>query len=106
MRKTIAAAALAAGLGLTAAQAQTANPAVENHLVAAKAAAGLEWENMLGVCLPDADPSNPGGIARAAPTTPPRAEWYARPQKVFENNLAIGWGPRSTPHGCCRPARG
>ncbi|HEX3364857.1 MBL fold metallo-hydrolase [Phenylobacterium sp.] len=90
MRKTIAAAALAASLSLTAAQAQTANPAVESHLVAAKAAAGLEWDNMLGVCLPDADASNPGGIARASPTTPPRAEWYARPQKVFDNLYWVG----------------
>ena len=94
MRKTIAAAALAAGLGLTAAQAQTANPGVEGHLAAAKAAAGLDWGGILGVtCLPDAPPPARSAAPAGAATPrvdPPRSEWYAKPQKVFDNLYWVG----------------
>jgi metallo-beta-lactamase class B len=94
MGKTIAAAVLLAGLSLTPAWAQSTGPAVESHLAAAKAAAGLEWGGILGVtCLPDAPPparSAPPTASAAPRADPPRGEWYAKPQKVFDNLYWVG----------------
>ncbi len=79
--------ALAAGLGLAQAAAQTPDT-VEGHLAAAKAAAGFDFTGTLArLCV--APQTGPGRDV-APPPPPPRAQWYTEPGKVFDNLYFVG----------------
>ena len=66
---------------------------IDAHIIAAKAAAGLDYRaTFVNLCFPGANPAlaNPAagraGGARGGPGgTPDRATWYASPYKVFDN---------------------
>jgi metallo-beta-lactamase class B len=78
----------------TAAPAQTPSGAIDDHIAAARAAAGQDYRNtFINLCLPSA-PSGGGaagrGASAAAPRTPDRANWYAPPFKVFDNLYWLG----------------
>ena len=83
--------ALAAGLGAAGANAQPSTSRyaeMETHRAAAKAAAGLDFDGTLGtVCIAVDAPRGAPPDSRAAP---PRSEWYAAPQKVFDNLYWVG----------------
>ena len=77
-----------AALTMTAATAQTFPDTVDGHLQAAKQAAGVMWKGTLGaLCLPD--PPRPPAAAGPRPI-PNHADWYAPPQKAFDNLYRLG----------------
>ena len=71
---------------------------IDAHIIAAKAAAGLDYRaTFVNLCFPGANPAlaNPAagraGGARGGPGgTPDRATWYASPYKVFDNLYWLG----------------
>jgi metallo-beta-lactamase class B len=78
-------------------------PAVEQHIAAAKAAAGAEHAGLFeavcdtarSVIQQAAAPPRAGGPGRGAraggpPASPPRDRWHAEPQKVFDNMYFVG----------------
>jgi metallo-beta-lactamase class B len=95
---------VAAAVVVAAAQAPAPlSPEVEQHIAAAKAAAGTEHAGLFdAVCTTarnviaqaSAPPraSGPGAGARAGgpPAAPPRERWYAEPVKVFDNMYFVG----------------
>ena len=79
--------ATCAGLCLASASAQSAGDSVDDHLRAAKAAAGTDFAGVLvTTCVA---PDNIGG--RGGPRViPDRATWHAEPAKVFDNFYFVG----------------
>jgi metallo-beta-lactamase class B len=77
--------------GVAAGQQPAQNP-IDEHIAAAKAAAGLDYRaTFVNLCLPSAPPQGRGrGPAAGAPSTPDRANWYAPPFKVFDNLYWLG----------------
>ena len=74
-------------------------PAVQAHVDASKAAAGMEWQGVhTAVCNTAVSLLNPpaprggGGGARGGgpPAPPARETWYAEPVKVFDNLYFVG----------------
>jgi metallo-beta-lactamase class B len=77
-------------------------PAVEQHIAAAKVAAGTEHAGLFdAVCgttrtviaqaaSPQPAGSGRGGRAGGAPVAPPRETWHAEPVKVFDNLYFVG----------------
>ena len=69
---------------------------IDAHVLAAQAAAGLDFAGTLEVlCIQPADGSDPSAAARAANpgkprAIPPRESWYAEPAKVFDNVYFVG----------------
>src|SRR5689334_15311949 len=72
---------------------------MDSHIIAAKAAAGLDFRGtFVNLCLPGG--AAPGGArggaggagrgAAAAPSTPDKAGWYASPYKAFDNLYWLG----------------
>jgi metallo-beta-lactamase class B len=81
-------AGLGVGPGVGSALAQPAPGAIDTHLAAAKAAAGVEFTGTLArnCILPQTAPS-----ADVTPPPPPaRATWFAEPAKVFDNLYFVG----------------
>src|SRR5262245_22410444 len=86
-------------LGATA-LAQTPSSPIDEHIAAARIAAGLDYRaTFVNLCLPS--PPRGGGAGAAgrgapaagvapAPQTPDRATWYAPPFKVFDNLYWLG----------------
>ena len=77
---------LMAGWNPTEANAQAAR--AQAHVAAARAAAyepGHDLTDIFGLCA-EPDPNPPA----AAPTIPPRSQWYGDPQKVFDNVYHVG----------------
>jgi metallo-beta-lactamase class B len=78
--------------------AQAEPPAVARHVSAAKAAAGTQWQGLLGVLCPEspaavppAAPASPAPASAARPAGPPdQVAWYAEPVKVFDNLYYVG----------------
>ena len=71
------------------ASAQAPESQIDAHIVAARAAAGMEFRNtFINLCLP-AMPRTGGGGGGAG-QTPDRASWYAPPHKVFDNLYWLG----------------
>lgn len=82
-----AALAFAAGLCITHASAQPANP-LDAYLKAAKEAAGFDFPGTLvRVCVV---PQTAPGRDVAPPPPPSRASWYTDPAKVFDNLYFVG----------------
>ena len=79
-----------AGLCLAGASPAFAADSVDDHLRAAKAAAGLDFAGVLvRTCIaPEGIPS--GGNAGGARVVPDRATWHAEPAKVFDNLYFLG----------------
>jgi metallo-beta-lactamase class B len=67
---------------------------IDVHIARARAAAGQDYRaTFVNLCLPSAPPAGRAGgagAAQAAPPTPDRANWYARPFKVFDNLYWLG----------------
>jgi metallo-beta-lactamase class B len=87
--------ALALVLLGTAALAQAPSGSIDDHIAAARTAAGLDYRaTFVNLCLPTpprgAGPGPAGRGAAAAPPTPDRATWYAPPFKVFDNLYWLG----------------
>lgn len=81
--------AMCAGLcfGSTAAYAAAAGDSVDDHLKAARAAAGLDFAGvMVGTCVPP----ETGGGGGGPRVVPDRATWYAEPAKMFDNLYFVG----------------
>jgi metallo-beta-lactamase class B len=79
--------ALAAGLSVTHASAQPADP-LEAYLKAAKEAAGFDFTGTLArVCIV---PQTAPGRDVAPPPPPSRDSWYTDPAKVFDNLYFVG----------------
>lgn len=75
-----------AGLCLASTSALSAGDSVEDHLRAAKAAAGLDFAGVLvSTCVA---PDNIGGGGPR--TIPDKSTWYAEPAKIFDNLYFIG----------------
>jgi metallo-beta-lactamase class B len=80
--------------------AQAPQSEIDNHIAAARAAAGMEFRNtFINLCLPATGRGGGRGAAgRGAPArgaggggqTPDRANWYAPPLKVFDNLYWLG----------------
>ena len=86
---------LAAGvvLALPPERARSDSDTVEAHVAAARAAAGTEYVELLGLCAaPDPDPPPPPGPKPSPPRPdpPPRSEWHAEPVRVFDNLYFVG----------------
>jgi metallo-beta-lactamase class B len=88
---------------LAAAGAHAQNASVEQHIAAARAAAGQEHAGMVDRLCPmpaAAAPARGGGARglppRGAPGTPDRESWYAEPVKVFDNLYYVGMTEFST----------
>lgn len=93
--KTTGSVALVIALLGTAALAQAPSGSIDDHIAAARAAAGLDYRaTFVNLCLPS--PPRGGGAgpagrgAPAPPPTPDRATWYAPPFKVFDNLYWLG----------------
>ena len=88
--------ALALAAGLMSAAAAPVPDSIDAHVLAAQAAAGLDFAGTLEVlCIQPADGSDPSAAARAANAgkpraIPPRESWYAEPAKVFDNVYFVG----------------
>ncbi len=89
--------ALACGLGMTRADAQSSSGTVESHVAAARAAAGQDHLGLFNrLCQPE--PVRPAAAAANAPATaPPRppgppakSTWEADAVKVFDNLYFVG----------------
>jgi len=93
-----AALAMAAGLGLAAADAAPADESADAHVAAAQKAAGLDFPGTLArICLPGVDAAASARAAGKAPAAAPRPRvipdrdtWYAEPAKVFDNFYWVG----------------
>jgi metallo-beta-lactamase class B len=74
--------------------AQTPKDTVENHIAAAKTAAGSEYPGLVArLCTAPAPPAprNPAQPAAPRPAgAPARDTWYAKPVKVFDNLYFVG----------------
>lgn len=83
--------AVAAGAGAASAGAQTAPsraPQILAHKIAAKQAAGLDFNGTLSRLCTVPDNMMPRPLAAAS--IPPRSTWYAEPYKVFDNLYWVG----------------
>jgi metallo-beta-lactamase class B len=68
-----------------------ASSQIDDHIAAAKVAAGLDYRaTFVNLCLPNAPPAGGRGAAAGAPRTPDRTNWYAPPFKVFDNLYWLG----------------
>lgn len=76
----------ALAVGSAAAQQNT----VEGHRAAAQAAAGSDLKGIYDRACPTAAPAPARAPAARAAGPPPREEWYAEPQKVFDNLYFVG----------------
>ena len=77
-----------AGLCLASTSVQSAADGVDEHLRAAKTAAGLDFAGVLvSTCVA---PDNVGGGGGGPRVTPDRSTWYAEPAKVFDNLYFVG----------------
>jgi metallo-beta-lactamase class B len=77
-----------AGLCLASTSVQSASDGVDDHLRAAKKAAGLEFSGVLvRTCIA---PEGTGGGGGGARVVPDRATWYAEPAKMFDNLYFLG----------------
>jgi len=86
MKRIVASFAMAAALGIGAAQAQT--PEIESHLAAAKTAAGFDFTGTLArVCI--APQTGPGRDVAPGPA-PARDTYFTEPAKVFDNLYFVG----------------
>jgi len=87
---------LALGLGSSVAQTQSPIGTIDEHIGRARAAAGLDFGELLGVTCdlvrPPAPPARPAAPPAAAPATgpPPRDSWHAEPAKIFDNLYFVG----------------
>jgi metallo-beta-lactamase class B len=88
MRRVFVAALAAGMLQIGGAVAQTSE--IDQHMNAARAAAGLDFRStFINLCLPAAP--RPANAAPSGPRpTPDRATWYAAPYKVFDNLYWLG----------------
>ena len=94
MKNTGSVALLIVLLG-TAALAQAPSGSIDDHIAAARTAAGLDYRaTFVNLCLPSpprgGGPGPAGRGAPAPPPTPDRATWYAPPFKVFDNLYWLG----------------
>src|SRR5262249_8676256 len=92
---SVAAAAIAIGLGTITATGQSSNGAIETHVAAARKAAGQEWAGVFNTtcnaAVPPAPPAARTAPAAPRPTGPPdRSTWHAEPVKVFDNLYFLG----------------
>lgn len=73
------------------------NPRVDEHIAAARAAAG-EYAGMVDRLCPREPSASPAAGARRPPPngTPARDSWYAEPVKVFDNLYYVGMTEFST----------
>jgi metallo-beta-lactamase class B len=87
----------AAALIVTASSANAQNARVDEHIAAARAAAG-EHAGMVDRLCPRQEAANPASAARRPPPggTPARETWYAEPVKVFDNLYYVGMTEFST----------
>ena len=77
-----------AGLCLASTSVQSASDSVDEHLRAAKKAAGLDFQGVLvRTCIA---PEGTGGGGGGPRVIPDRASWYAEPAKVFDNLYFLG----------------
>jgi metallo-beta-lactamase class B len=77
-----------AGLCLASTSVYAASDSVDEHLTAAKKAAGLDFSGVLvRTCIAPAGFGGGGGGPRVIPD---RATWYAEPAKVFDNLYFLG----------------
>jgi metallo-beta-lactamase class B len=84
---TATALAIVAGLGVADA-AQPASNTIDDHLAAAKAAAGFDFTGTLArVCI--APQTAPGRDVAPGPA-PDRSTWFTQPAKVFDNFYFVG----------------
>jgi metallo-beta-lactamase class B len=95
-RPGIIALAIMAVVGAAPAHAQPAADTIDGHLVAAKRAAGFDFQGLLGaLCVA---PRNTA-TRDAAPSPPPpnrAARWYTEPAKVFDDVYFVGTKDRSS----------
>src|SRR4030095_16509079 len=79
--------------------AQAPSSPADEHIAAARTAAGLDYRaTFVNLCLPSAPrggggPAGRGAAGRGvevAPQTPDRTTWYAPPFKVFDNLYWLG----------------
>src|SRR5262245_11641947 len=71
--------------------AQTKPSTIDDYLVAAKTAAGLDWPGtFLRLCIPLPTGTRGAAPPAAAPRTPARETWYAEPAKVADNLYFLG----------------
>lgn len=99
-RMKLLAGVLAAGVLASSALAQQGiSSEAQRHIDAARAAAGTEhqavWKAVCDSAValatpPAARTGRPGAAAGAAPAPPARENWYAEPQKVFDNLYFVG----------------
>jgi len=94
MKNTGSVALLIVLLG-TAALAQAPSGSIDDHIAAARTAAGLDYRaTFVNLCLPSpprgGGPGPAGRGAPAPPPTPDRATWYAPPFKIFDNLYWLG----------------
>jgi len=80
---------------MTAWGAQAQNALVDEHVSAARAAAG-EHAGMVDRLCPRDDAARPGAGRRPPRATPAREEWYAEPVRVFDNLYYVGMTEFST----------
>jgi len=85
----------AVALGVARAIAQSADPGIEAHVAAAKAAAGNDFAAVFTRICREAAPSAMPALPPAArtarqPGPPPRESWHAEPVKVFDNLYFLG----------------
>ncbi|HLG99711.1 MAG TPA: MBL fold metallo-hydrolase [Bryobacteraceae bacterium] len=71
---------------------QSVPDTVEGHRAAAKAAAGQDFAGLYAAACPETAPAagRGRGAAPARRPDPPLDQWYAEPQKVFDNLYFIG----------------
>ena len=93
---------LALGLGSSAAPAQKSPVGtIDEHIAKARAAAGLDFRELIGVTCDLIRPPAPAARSAATPPAaapatapatgpPPRATWHAEPAKVFDNLYFVG----------------
>ena len=90
---------VAASLGVASASAAPAvNNTVDEHIIAAKTAAGFDFTGtFMRLCVePRSALNNETGVAPPAPaqaaaqTIPDRSTWYARPVKMYDNLIWLG----------------
>jgi metallo-beta-lactamase class B len=100
-RTSIVISALLVLLAGTAMVAQAPLSEIDNHIAAAKTAAGQDYRGtFVNLCLPSAPRGGGAGAAArgtgparsavAAPQTPDRANWYAPSFKIFDNLYWLG----------------
>ena len=73
------------------ASAQTKPTTIDDYVVAAKTAAGLDWPGtFLRLCIPLPAVNRGAAPPAAGPRTPARGTWYAEPAKVADNLYFLG----------------